>query len=446
VALMARSASRPLLRIAWRNVRAHWRHSFGAILSIVVGFIAIGLFEGYLADLDRLQRDWYVQRGMMGHVIIEKRGASGGDGREDPWGHALQPADQSVIDAYLQARAEDVATRVRILQLAGLASTGRAGVMFVAWGLDVPESADLRGDWAWNATAGRSLHRSGPQGVLLGNGLGALLDCTGPAPAGALRRDGKPSGDERPLTCRQPRVQLSSTTESGQLNVIEPTVVGLFDAGLKDVDNKFLHLPLALAQQLADTRAVTMYAVLLTDEDRIDAFAEGLEAAGRRHGLDLAAVPWHDHVIAELYRRTDSIFEIYRNLVVLIVVTIAGMSVLTTMLKAVNERVREIGTLRSLGFRRRHVVTLFTTEAALLAVVSSGLGLLGTWGVAELVNATQISYDGGMAATPIPLTISVVPTACAFAVLFLSGVAMLAALVPARRAARLSIPDALGHV
>ena len=51
-----------------------------------------------------------------------------------------------------------------------------------------------------------------------------------------------------------------------------------------------------------------------------------------------------------------------------------------------------------------------------------------------------------MAATPIPLTVSLVPRACLFAVVFLSGVAWLAALMPARRAARLSIPDALGHV
>jgi putative ABC transport system permease protein len=197
---------------------------------------------------------------------------------------------------------------------------------------------------------------------------------------------------------------------------------------------------------LADTEAVTMYAVLLDDGVDPAAFAAALGEAARTKGLDLAVVPWHDHVTAELYRRTQSIFAVYRNLVVLIVVAIAGMSVLTTMLKSVNERVREIGTLRSLGFRRRHVLTLFTLEAGMLAAVSSAVGFAATVALIRLINGAGISYNGGMAATPIPLAVGLVPAACIFAVVFLSGVAMLAALVPARRAARLSIPDALGHV
>jgi putative ABC transport system permease protein len=439
-------AARPLLRIARRNVRKHWRHSLGAALSIVVGFVAIGLFEGYLEDLNALQRDWYVHRGMMGHVIVERRGASGTPGREDPWAYALHARDQAFIEDYLRARGTDVAIRLRMLQFAGLASTGRAGVMFVGWGLDVDEAAQLRRDWAWNVTAGVPLHRAPENGVILGNGLGALLDCTGPPPRTAIGPTGRPIGAERPMTCRQGHVQLSSTTETGQLNVIDPEVVGLFDAGLKDIDNRFLHVSLALAQRLADTDAVTMYAVLLDDERKVPAFAAGLEAAARSRGLDLAAIRWQDHEIAELYRRTDSILVIYRNLVVLIVVTIAGMSVLTTMLKSVNERVREIGTLRSLGFRRRHIVGLFALESGLLAMASSAVGLAATWVTTRLVNAAAISYDAGMASTPIPLTVSLVPGACAFAVVFLSGVAVLAAFLPARRAARLAIPDALGHV
>jgi hypothetical protein len=42
------------------------------------------------------------------------------------------------------------------------------------------------------------------------------------------------------------------------------------------------------------------------------------------------------------------------------------------------------------------------------------------------------------------LRIVLVPAACVFALMFLSGVAMLAATLPARRAARLSIPGSAG--
>jgi putative ABC transport system permease protein len=439
------SAARPLVRIAWRNVRKHWRHSLGAILSIVVGFVAIGLFEGYLRDLEALQRDWYVHRGMTGHVIVERRGGSASEGRQDPWRYALDPGAQAAIEAFLAERHADVSSRMRVLQLGGLASTGEAGVGFIGWGLDVAESTEVRREWAWNVTAGLPLHASDEHSVIVGNGLGALLGCTGPSPQTAMGRDGRPTGERRPMTCRQGRIQLSSTTEHGQLNAIDPTIVGLFDAGVKDVDNRFVHLPLPLAQRLADTDAVTMYMILLRDAREAEAFAAALGDYTAARNVDVAAIPWNQHRIAEMYRRTTSILSIYRTLVVLIVVAIAGMSVLTTMLKAVNERVREIGTLRSIGFRRRHVLALFTTEAALLASVSSGVGLIATWLLIQIVNGAGLSYSGGVAATPIPLTVSLVPSACLFALVFLSSVAMAAAILPARRAARLSIPDALGH-
>ena len=122
------------------------------------------------------------------------------------------------------------------------------------------------------------------------------------------------------------------------------------------------------------------------------------------------------------------------------------MSVLMTMMKAVSERTREIGTLRSLGFLRRHVLALFMLEAALLAMLASAVGVILTLGATLAINHLGITYKGGMAVEAIPLAVQVVPGAYLFAVGFLSLVAMAAAIVPARRGARLAIPDALGHV
>lgn len=442
---MPRSAAVPLARIAWRNVRKHWRHSLGALLSIVVGFVSIGLFEGYLADLEDIQAEWYVKRSMLGSVIVERRGAFEAAGREEPFRYSLDAADQAFVDAFLDERASEVAARVRFLIASGLASTGRTGVVFAGWGYDVEDAARLRGEWAWNASGGRPLHEAGPESVITGNGLGSLLDCTPPPAEFALGDDGRPVPEARPFECRSPRVQLTATTESGQLNAIEPEIVGFFDAGLKELDGRFLHLPLPLAQRLLDTERVTYYSVLLHDPSKAVAFAHAIEAAAAARGLDLVAVPWYAHQMADLYRKGMDVLGLYRTFVVIIVVTIAGMAVLTTMLKAVNERIREIGTLRSLGFRRRHIVWLFTFEAAMLAAVASAAGFVVTFAVSRAVAVAGITYKAGLAAQAIPFTVSLVPSALVFALVFLSAVAVLAAFLPSRRAARTRIPDALGH-
>jgi putative ABC transport system permease protein len=435
----------PIARIAWRNVRRHWRHSFGSLLSIVVGFVSIVLFEGYLHDLVDIQAQWYCQRSMMGHVMIEKRGASARTGRESTFEYALQPPEQALVDDFLRARAGEVQARMRSLALGGLASTGRSGLVFVGWAYDVEDAARLRGPWAWNVSFGVPLQEAPPDSVLVGNTFAGLLDCEIGEASGLVDRRGLPIVATRPFTCRQSRLQLTATTESGQLNAIDPTIAGTFDAGLKDIDAKFVNLPLPLGQRLLDTQAISFYSVTLRDPARADAFARDLVAAADARGLAIDAMRWDRHKYAELYRRSMEVLGIYRTFVVLIVVAIAGMSVFSTMLKAVNERVREIGTLRSVGYRRRHITWLFTLEAALLAAVASVVGLGVSAVLAWLVNEAEISYKAGMAAQAIPLTVSLIPRACLFATVFLSGVAVVAAWYPARRASRLAIADALGH-
>jgi len=440
------AALRPLVRIPWRNVRKNWRHSLGSMLSIVVGFVAIGLFEGYLSDLEDLQGLWYEQRAMFGSLMVERRGASTSEGRQDPIKFLLTRDEQAFVEGFLRERRSDVRETVRNLYASGLASTGRTGVVFFARGYDVAAGERMRGPWSWNTLAGKPLHLAGPESVIVGEGLGRLLDCEPPPPERIVHQDGMPVVKERPLRCRHARVQLTATTETGQLNAVEPDLVGTFDGGLKELDSRIVHMPLPLAQRLLDTDGVSFYTIELVKGLRPAAFSAELTAAARARGFDLEARPWREHYWGELYRRSMALLGLYRLLVVLIVVTIAGMSVFTTMLKAVNERVREIGTLRSLGYRRQHIVALFTVESVLLAVVSSIVGVLVTAGLVALINSLDVTYSGGIASQPIPLTVSLLPSACAFAVGFLSAVAVLAALFPARRAARLAIPDALGHV
>jgi len=439
-------APMPLARIAWRNVRKNWRHSLGSMLSIVVGFVAIALFQGYLADLEGIQIAWMEQKSMIGSVIVEKRGASGSEGRQDPLAFALTREDQSFVDAFLRTRAADVVTRMRVLQVAGMVSAGRTGVMFVGWGHDVEEGARMRGPWEWNAVGGRPLQLAAPDSVLLGGGLGRLLDCQGPPVSSAVGPGGGFIAAERPLSCRQPRVQLAATTVSGQLNAVEPTVAGVFDMGVAELDSRFVMMPLPLAQRLLDTDHVSFYTVALTGDTAAAAgFAAALSAEARARGLDIVAIPWREHASGELYRRGMGVLGAYRVLVIFVVVVIAGMSVFTTMLKAVNERVREIGMLRSLGFRRRQVVRLFTLEGGFLALLSSAVGIVVAATVIASVNAAGISYTAGVTSQPILLTVSLLPGVVIGASALLAGIAVFAAFFPARRAARLAIPDALGH-
>ncbi|HET9554818.1 MAG TPA: FtsX-like permease family protein [Anaeromyxobacteraceae bacterium] len=437
----------PLLRIAARSVLRNARHSAGTILAIAVGFLALTLFDGYLTFIEKDTSDAIAERFMVKDVLVERPGAIEARQSGRPFHEsALGEREQAFLDGWLAAHAAEAPSHARFLYLWGSASAGKASAPFLGYGYDVAEGARLRGRFAWDALVGRPLWKAGDDAVLLGRGLGGLLDCAPTSDRPWFGEDGLPIAEERPFACRRPRVQLVVNTASGQLNAAEPEVVGLLDGGLVEFDSKYANLPMALAQRLMDTRAVSLYAIKLTYPRRAAVFSRELVAAARAQGVELEAVPWQEHISGEENRRSMRLLGTYRVLVALVVLLIASMSVLTTMAKAVAERTREVGTLRSLGFLRRDVVRLFALEGALLSLLGTAVGAAASVAAALAVNRAGITYDAGLMALPFPLRIALEPATFAGAAAFLALLATAAAIVPARRAARSRIPEALAHV
>ncbi|MBI2373059.1 MAG: ABC transporter permease [Deltaproteobacteria bacterium] len=426
---------RPVVLMAWRNVRKNWRHSVASLSSIAAGFLALGTFEGYVTDLRDRFGDSIRHKSMMGDVLIEKRGANE-NGADDTWGLTLDEADQAAIDEILAKDKPRFKAVVRSLDLGGMATNGKTSSVFAGVGFDIAEGMKIRApNFVNNVIAGRIHSPDDPSAVILAMGLARSLDCGVEA-----------KGATSVVACKRNFLQLSTTTESGQLNAIEPTIRGIEQLEIKEYDLRFLSLPLPLAQRLADTKRVSRYAVELLDSSEVPAFKDRLEASFRSRGLDLEVTGWVYHRWSELFRRGIELLAMFRNFVVIVVLVVAGMSVFNTMAKTVSERTREIGSLRALGFLRRQVVTLFVIEGTLLAGMGVVMGLVATLALVFTINALGVPYDAGMMSEPIPLTLAYAHRVYLQATFFLVGVAVLAAYLPARRAARMSVPDALGHV
>jgi len=432
-----------LFRIAERGVRKNWRHSVGSTLAVAVAFAAIALFEGYLVDIERTLTAMMEEQFMLGTLLVERRGLSEAMANYNADAFPLRPPEQAFVDEYLAAHADEVAVRMRSLFISGMVSNGRASTPFGGWGYDPAEGAALRRRFAWDAWYGRPLQEATGDSVVVGRGLAALLDCapaTGDATHGP---DGALLPRFRPFECRRPRLQLMGSSDSGRVNAVEAVVAGFADAGRKELDSQFLFLPLSLAQRLRNSPDISQYTVLLRDPSKVDRFVADLMAAARARGLAIDAIPWKQSYHGHQFVQGMAIFRVFRVMMAFVVVAIVGMAIFTTMAKAVTARTREVGTLRSLGFYRRHVVALFALEAALLSVVACALGLLVTLGVTALVNGAGIAYENGIVSNPLPLGIAVDPATYLWIAACLVGVAVLAAWLPARRAARLGIPDAL---
>ena len=112
------------------------------------------------------------------------------------------------------------------------------------------------------------------------------------------------------------------------------------------------------------------------------------------------------------------------------------------------ERTVEIGTVRAIGLRRSGIRSLFVAEGLVLGVAGAVLGILAALAAAWAVNAMGLTWTPPARIDEVPLAVRVAqePAMLAVSAAGLVIVAALSAIVPAARASRMNIVDALRHV
>jgi putative ABC transport system permease protein len=319
--------------------------------------------------------------------------------------------------------------------------------IFLAQAFDIIPGERMREQWSWNALYGKPLHLADVENpILVGQSLAFQLGCEPDQKVYSLKVEGGYEPTERPFTCRRPDVQLSVTTESGNLNAMDFTVVGLMDSGYKDIDSRYMTLPLPVAQQLLNTQKLSYWSIKLKPGVSIPSWTQTLNAELAQKAPHLQVIAWQDHRLGEMYLKTMSLLNIFRNFVTIVVAFISVLSVTNTMFKIVKERTREIGTLLSLGFQRSQVLSIFLREALLLALIGCVCGALIALGTTALINNAAITYKAGVLSEPAPFRVQVDLDLYLVSLGLLMFVTVVTSYVSCRSTVQKKIVECLGHV
>jgi len=111
----------------------------------------------------------------------------------------------------------------------------------------------------------------------------------------------------------------------------------------------------------------------------------------------------------------------------------------TTMAMSVRSRTREVAVLKTLGFTRRGILTLFVFEAVVLSVGGGLVGILAATVLIRLLTHVQLAIG-------IPGDMSVKLPTLALSVLVAASVGVLSGYIPAHSASRKNIVDGLRHI
>jgi putative ABC transport system permease protein len=404
------------LALAWRNLVRQRRRTLLMGVVVAFGFAAFALAGGFIAQSFEGLREGTIRS--VGQLQAVDRRAVGA-AEETTLQYGIPDAARARA---LIARDPAVASVLPRIDFVGLASNGSKSVPYLGAGVDPEPEASATGAREM-VVAGSYLAGDGGEGVLLGTGLAAAL--------------GAKPGD---------RITLMATTPDGSLNAVDAVVKGLVDVRIKELNDRYAAAGVSLVSRLLQTEGTVSKLVVFL-KPRADEAAAGkrLQSALAGAGYNVVIRGWRE--LAVFYEQVKLLYVGIFGFVGTVLVVIVILSAAIVMTMAVVERTREIGTVRALGTRPSGVLKMFLAEGILIALLGCAAGAvfallvragLNVWGF------TLPAPPGGTHGDPIHVQIYLLAYAAGLVAMLLTMA--IASYFPARKAAKLSIVDALAHI
>jgi putative ABC transport system permease protein len=361
-----------------------------------------------------------VQAEGLGHLRINKAGWQE-KGKLEPEKYMFSQEETEKI-MRLVTEYKEVVLATPQIQVTGIVTNGISSTIFIAQGVVPQDERTIKGDWAkFRPIKGENLNEQKKYGAEVAMDLAKYLNLE-------VGKDGV----------------VMAPTLNGQMNALDIQALGVYDSGSDVTNDKYMRFTFDFAQSLLDTKSAERIVILLKDWEKTEDMRIVLLKKLKEAGIPCEIRTWKELSLS--YLKIRSMFDMMFIFIFTIVLVIVVMSTVNTMGMAVLERTREIGTMRAMGLKRRGVSLLFAMEGGVLGFIGSLVGValhMSVWSLIKIISPTYIPPG---ISTPVPLVVAMVPETLVILVLCFVVLSLLSAIIPARRAARQNIVDALGHV
>ncbi len=213
------------------------------------------------------------------------------------------------------------------------------------------------------------------------------------------------------------------------------TIIGVLEEkadSSKNSSDQCIYIPYTIASKMSQNRFISSYTVALTDANKLEEAKAILE---QRLTKILGSSDFYSIIATkEILEELNKIIGTMKASLVCIAgisLLVGGIGIMNIMLVTVTERTKEIGIRKSLGAKKKNILSQFVVEAATISGVGGILGILF---------GAVVSFVAGKL-----LGITIVPSLFAVVLAFSVSVAIgiIFGFLPAKNAANLNPIDAL---
>jgi len=466
------------LIIAARNISRNFRRSLMTISAICVGTMSMLLFGEFVSQIFVTLETQNVTRS--GHIALFRSGYFN-YGAGNPAAYGIRDY-QSIIrlideDPVLKPMINVVTPTINLFGIAGNFDA-EASRTFVGQGV-IPADYNKMRRWdehriKLTSNAGdKPLNEKDETHGFIGAGLARILglceplrlgDCTSRQGGDQETVQAKSAPDKRDFSGLEeesgrtgsvagyetaPHLDLLAATANGAPNVVSFYVDQAIKQGIKEYDDAFVIMNFNLAQQLLYGRGEKKAGSIVLQLHRtgdIPVAKARLIRLLKEKGLDLET--WELKELQPFYSQAVGMFMAIFSFISVVMAVIVIFTIVNTMSMSVLERTHEIGTLRAMGVKRKGIALQFVLEGMILGLIGATVGIAAGAVAGVIVNHAGLTWHPPAQAYQMPLIVRTTGVGHLLLGIWagLGGMATVAAWIPARRAARMKIVDALGHV
>lgn len=210
-------------------------------------------------------------------------------------------------------------------------------------------------------------------------------------------------------------------------------IKGIFVSGNEEQDNTIVADIEYVQDQKASRGSANIFMVKLTKDAKAEDVVANIDAIPFPTGTNTQA---EKAFISGMIEDLADMISLSR-LVIFITLLVVFLSVANTVSMSVRDRTRQIGMMRTLGFKRWMVLMIVVFEAALVCFTGGIIGVTGAWLVLQFQDIT-------VQARSMNMVVSMPWKVVGIALVMSIGIGFIGSLWPGFRASRMKIVDAIG--